>query len=76
VRQPPGARIEVEVWELPNGAFGSFVDGIAPPLSIGTVELEDGESVKGFLCEYYASSNLEDISRYGSWRSYVQSHAT
>jgi len=48
------AAIEVEVWEMPVEQFGSFVAAIPAPLCIGTLELEDGEEVKGFLCEAYA----------------------
>ena len=66
-----GQAIEVEVWAVPTAAVGSFVDGIPAPLGIGTVELEDGELVRGFLCEAYAVAGAEDVSRLGSWRSYV-----
>jgi allophanate hydrolase len=66
-----GQAIEVEVWSVPTETVGSFVDGIPAPLGIGTVELEDGELVRGFLCETYAVAGAEDISRLGSWRSYV-----
>ncbi|TMG81054.1 MAG: hypothetical protein E6H74_13650, partial [Betaproteobacteria bacterium] len=31
--------IDVEVWEVPTAAFGSFVDGIPAPLGIGTLQL-------------------------------------
>ena len=50
-----GNAIEVEVWELTTQAFGSFVAAIPPPLGIGTVKLEDGTPVKGFICEQYAT---------------------
>jgi allophanate hydrolase len=66
-----GQSIEVEVWSLPTETVGSFVDGIPPPLGIGTVELEDGEQVRGFLCEAHATTGAEDISALGSWRTYV-----
>jgi len=66
-----GHAIDVEVWALPTETVGSFVDGIPPPLGIGTVELEDGEQVRGFLCEAYAATGAQDISALGSWRSYV-----
>jgi allophanate hydrolase len=71
VRTEKGKAIEVEVWELPTVAFGSFVDGIPPPLGIGTVELEDGERVKGFVCEAYGTINARDITDLGGWRRYV-----
>jgi allophanate hydrolase len=66
-----GAAIEVEVWAVPAEAVGSFVDGIPPPLGIGTVELEDGEQVRGFVCEGYAVAGARDISALGSWRKFA-----
>ena len=68
-----GYGIEVEVWEMPATAFGSFVASIPAPLCIGTVTLETGEQVKGFLCEQHAVSDAADISRFGGWRAYLAS---
>ncbi len=70
-----GATIEVEVWRVPTEAFGSFVDGIPAPLGIGTVELEDGDTLRGFVCESYAVAGAEEITQLGSWRRYVELHA-
>jgi allophanate hydrolase len=67
-----GHAIEVEVWTLPTESVGSFIDGIPAPLGIGTVELETGESVRGFLCEGYAVAEAEDVSRLGGWRAYMK----
>src|SRR5262249_39548759 len=72
IRTEPGRAIAVEVWELPAERFGSFVDGIPGPLGIGTVELEGGEQVRGFLCEPYAIAGAKDISDLGSWRRYLE----
>lgn len=72
VRSDPGAMIDVEVWELPVSAFGSFVAGIPGPLGIGTLELEDGERVKGFLCEAHATAGARDITDLGGWRQYLK----
>ena len=66
-----GAAIEVEVWRLCAEAFGRFVAAIPAPLGIGTIELEDGTSAKGFLAESAGLSAATDISAYGGWRSYV-----
>ena len=71
LRREPGRAIEVEVWELPASAFGGFVDGIPPPLGIGTVTLDNGQEVKGFLVEPYAAEDADDISELGSWRRYL-----
>lgn len=66
-----GVAIDVEVWAIPKAHFGSFMAGIPAPLGIGTVELEDGSLVKGFICEGYAAEGALDISDLGSWRAYV-----
>ena len=66
-----GASIELEVWEMDAGNFGEFVTRVPPPLSIGTVELEDGEQVKGFLAEGYAVRGRPEITSYGGWRRYI-----
>jgi allophanate hydrolase len=71
VRAAQGAPIEVEVWEMPSAAFGGFVDAIPAPLGIGTVELEDGERARGFLCEHYAVAAARDITQLGAWRAYL-----
>ncbi len=62
--------IEVEVWEMDEAAFGSFVALIPMPLGIGTVALDDGTTVKGFLCEAYAVRGAEDITPWGGWRAW------
>ena len=65
--------IEIEVWALEDAAFGSFVAEVPPPLGIGSLELEDGGSVKGFLCEPIALEGAQDITHFGGWRAYRQS---
>ncbi|EJN08687.1 allophanate hydrolase [Herbaspirillum sp. YR522] len=67
--------IEVEIWDLPLAGFGAFVDEIPAPLGIGTVTLEDGSTVKGFLCEPYALQQARDITHLGGWRAYRASLA-
>lgn len=66
-----GAAIDMEVWELPAREFGSFVAAIPGPLGIGTVRLEDGSHVQGFVCEAIAADGAEDITALGSWRRYL-----
>ncbi len=68
-----GASIEVEVWELPADAYGRFVAAIPAPLSIGTLALEDGESVQGFLCEAYAVEGARNITSFGGWKPFLAS---
>ncbi|AEP00086.1 allophanate hydrolase [Heyndrickxia coagulans] len=65
-----GAAIEVELWEMPADAFGTFTASIPAPLGIGKVELADGSEVPGFLCEAYAAKSAEDITSFRGWRNY------
>lgn len=65
-----GFAIGCELWALPPAGFGVMTAAIPGPLGIGSVTLEDGRSVKGFLCEAIAVSDAEDISAYGDWRAY------
>jgi allophanate hydrolase len=66
-----GAALAVEIWEMSRPALGLFLRQVKAPLAIGTVELESGEAVPGFLCESYATSrDAEDITRYGGWLAY------
>ena len=73
VRPGQGRTIEVEVWELEEAAFGAFVAAVPPPLTIGTLRLDDGGEVKGFLCEPLAVEGARDITALGGWRRYLAS---
>jgi allophanate hydrolase len=64
-----GAAIEVELWDLPLCAVGSFLAGIPAPLGLGTLELLDGRTVHGFICEDYAIRSGVDITSFGGWRN-------
>ena len=62
--------VAVEIYDLPLAGFGALVASVAPPLAIGTVELEDGEAVKGFLCESCAAALARDITEFGGWLAF------
>jgi allophanate hydrolase len=69
--EDPGAgALEVEVWQLDEQGFATFVDEIPAPLCIGRVLLEDGSDVAGFLCEPIAVQGAPDITHYGGWRAF------
>ena len=68
-----GAAIALEVWEMSATAFGRFVADVPAPLCIGTINLANGESVKGFLCEPAALADARDITSHGGWRAYLKS---
>lgn len=65
-----GAEIEVEIWKLQPAAFGQFVASIPAPLGVGTIQLADGTSAKGFIAEPLALVSATDITGYGGWRAY------
>ena len=66
-----GAEIEVELWSMDYAEFGSFVEGVPAPLSIGTIQLADGTAHKGFLCEPVGLIGATDITSFGGWRAYL-----
>jgi allophanate hydrolase len=66
-----GAAIACEVWEMPLEKFGPFVAGVPAPLGIGKLELADGSSVSGFICEGIGVAGAQDVTRYGGWRAWL-----
>jgi len=72
IREPAGGlRIEVELYELRPAALGTLLIQNRPPLSLGTVRLDDEREVLGFLCEPYAVHDATDISHHGSWPAFL-----
>ena len=52
---------------------------VPAPLGIGSVELEDGSVVKGFICEAWVKdaalsgdSNCVEITHFGGWLPFVE----
>jgi len=73
-----GRNIEVEVWEMDAAHVGSFLALVGAPLALGTVELEDGSSERGFVCEPRAvapGTGALDITAHGGWRAFLDSLA-
>jgi allophanate hydrolase len=58
-----------ELWRLPMSGFGQLTAAVTAPLAIGTVALDDGRLVKGFLCEPAGAG--PDISAHDGWRAYL-----
>ena len=74
VRNPSsGSAVDLEVWRIPRVKAGEFLENVKPPLTLGTIKLEDGSTVKGFLCESYATTSVPDITSYGGWRAHIKS---
>ena len=73
-----GQAIEVELWEMDSAHAGSFLTLVGAPLAIGTVELADGSSERGFVCEprgVAAATGAIDITHFGGWRGFLASLA-
>ncbi|MES2935186.1 MAG: allophanate hydrolase [Pseudomonadota bacterium] len=68
-----GAAIELELWRIPLATYGTFVAGIPSPLGIGSVILNDGSMVQGFVCEAIAATDAKEITHLGGWRAYLAS---
>ena len=75
VAEGDGAAIAVEVWEMPLAHYGSFVALIPAPLGIGSLQLADGSTVQGFVCDPLAVAGAEDITALGGWRAYIAGRA-
>jgi urea carboxylase/allophanate hydrolase len=71
-----GESIDVEIWNMPHAQMGSFLGTVAPPLGIGSIELQNGRWVHGFICEPIGLDNADDITHFRGWRSYIQSLAS
>ena len=68
---PAGTSIAGEVWRLPAAGFARFMTGLAAPMAIGRVGLDDGRDVLGFLCEPAALRGAADITSFGGWRAWL-----
>lgn len=71
-----GGSIELEIWSLPTEHFGRFIQYVRYPLAIGSLELESGEWVHGFVCDPAAVTDATDITRHGGWRAALQAGLT
>lgn len=73
-----GASIEVELYRMSAAAFGALVASAPAPLGFGSVELEDGSEVNGFLVEASAVvgadgeplPNVQEITDLGSFAAF------
>jgi allophanate hydrolase len=74
VRSSEGQPIAVELWDIPLARFGEFVAEIPAPLGIGTLTLENGACVKGFICEPAALLDATDITAWGGWKAWLARH--
>jgi allophanate hydrolase len=67
----PAGGVEVEVWDLPAAAVAEILAGVAPPLALGPVTLDDATTVPGFVAQKL-DADAVDITRHGGWRAYLR----
>jgi allophanate hydrolase len=67
-----GISIPGEIWAIPRTQLGSLLADIPAPLSLGTVDLEDGPCI-GFVCGATDAPGEEEITAAGGWRDYLAS---
>ena len=68
-----GARIAVEVWDVPLEGLAQVLMSEPPGLAIGKVVLQDGSVVLGVLGEPFLCEGRREITAHGGWRAYVES---
>jgi allophanate hydrolase len=69
-----GVTIGAEIWRLPIASVGSFLRDIPAPLGLGSVFVEDGRRVTGFIAaEGAVDGESRDVSEFGDWRAYLRS---
>lgn len=74
-----GVGVPLETFDIPLTSVGEFMTKVNAPLTIGTLQLEDGSTVKGFLAESYiaeATEGVQDITHIGDWVAYINSDAS
>lgn len=69
---PEGSSLQVDVWDLTPAALGTFLTMVPAPLALGTVTLEDGRELTGFVCEPRAMDGATEVTSFGGWRDYVE----
>jgi hypothetical protein len=67
------AGIAVELWELSDEGILLLLSGEPEGLCLGKITLADGRVVLGILAEARILRNCREITRFGGWRSYLQS---
>ena len=68
-----GARVAVEIWDVPVAGLAQLLLSEPPGLAIGKVALRDGSTVLGVLGEPFLCQGEREITSYGGWRGYLAS---
>ena len=66
-----GARVALELWDVPVEGLARILQNEPPGLAIGKVVLADGSVVLGVLGEPFLCEGKREITEFGGWRAYV-----
>jgi len=66
-----GARVALEVWEVPAAGLAQILLNEPAGLAIGKVQLDDGTIVLGALGEPFLCEGQREITALGGWRAYI-----
>jgi hypothetical protein len=70
-----GARVALEIWDVPPAGLAQVLLSEPPGLAIGKVLLRDGSTVLGVLGEPFLCAGRREITSFGGWRGYIASLA-
>ncbi len=71
-----GQEIQVEIWKMTPHALVRLVESEPPGLCLGKIELSDHQWMFGILGEKSICQGMEEITRWGGWRSYSLKRST
>jgi len=66
------AALTGERWTISPAGLGLFLAGLAEPMALGEIELDDGSTAVGFQCDAAAATEAKDITSFGGWRAYLR----
>jgi hypothetical protein len=66
-----GARVALELWQVPVAGLATLLMNEPPGLAIGKVVLRDESIVLGVLGEPFLCEGQREITSYGGWRAYI-----
>ncbi len=70
-----GASIALEIWAVPPAGLAQILLQEPAGLSIGKVQLIDGQEVLGVIGEPLLCDGGKEITEFGGWRAYTASRA-
>lgn len=68
-----GGQIELELWQVDDAELVGILEKEPLGLTVGWIELEDGQTVLGMLAEPYIVEDQIEITHFGGWRAFITS---